>query len=320
MRIIIFLILFISSQSFCDSYNYPSSSGGAAGPTGPAGPAGSNGATGASGFTGISGASGASGASGSSGATGATGAGSNGNSGVSGATGASGLNGITGPTGGNGPVPSASAVPYAVASPSVWPSPAPSHVAEALDDLVAIQKTVSTFGIGQLSIDANSSLQIDTPSVNSDYTVGYFTNSGTFLALHGVAGVAGHLCTGSSVGDFCFRTVNSGNIIFATAAAGGNTQLTLSSSSLYTAAGTTLGVATAGPPVQTLEVNGTTQLDGAAIIGAPSTTPQHSLNTATATNAAGVGTITNLPAGFSGNPTGYVQININGTPHIIPYW
>jgi hypothetical protein len=59
---------------------------------------------------------------------------------------------------------------------------------------------------------------------------------------------------------------------------------------------------------------------GSVQIGTASETPQHLLNTATATHASGVGTITNLPSGYSGNPTGYIQITINGNTHVIPYW
>lgn len=59
---------------------------------------------------------------------------------------------------------------------------------------------------------------------------------------------------------------------------------------------------------------------GTWTIGAASGTAQHVLNTATATPGSGVGTITNLPAGKSGNPTGYIQITINGTAAVIPYW
>jgi hypothetical protein len=50
------------------------------------------------------------------------------------------------------------------------------------------------------------------------------------------------------------------------------------------------------------------------------TTEQHTLNTLLATNGSGVGTLTNLPSGASGNPTGYVQITINGGTHYLPYW
>lgn len=60
--------------------------------------------------------------------------------------------------------------------------------------------------------------------------------------------------------------------------------------------------------------------DGTVTIGAASTTKQHALNVSTATPASGVGTLTNLPAGFSGNPTGYAQFTINGVTHVIPYW
>lgn len=59
---------------------------------------------------------------------------------------------------------------------------------------------------------------------------------------------------------------------------------------------------------------------GALTLGQSATPQQHTLNTTTATNGVGVGTITNLPAGFSGNPTGYIQITINGGTHVIPYW
>jgi hypothetical protein len=44
------------------------------------------------------------------------------------------------------------------------------------------------------------------------------------------------------------------------------------------------------------------------------------LNSGTATPASGVGTITNLPSGYSGNPTGYLEFTINGTTHVLPYW
>ncbi len=59
---------------------------------------------------------------------------------------------------------------------------------------------------------------------------------------------------------------------------------------------------------------------GGWTLGASSTTPTHSLNTQLGTNASGSGTILNLPAGASGNPTGYIQININGTARYIPFW
>lgn len=46
----------------------------------------------------------------------------------------------------------------------------------------------------------------------------------------------------------------------------------------------------------------------------------HRLNTALGTNGAGILTLTNGPSGTSGNPTGYIQININGTNRFIPFW
>jgi hypothetical protein len=42
--------------------------------------------------------------------------------------------------------------------------------------------------------------------------------------------------------------------------------------------------------------------------------------TNTATPASGVGTLTNLPSGNSGNPTGYLVIIVNGTPRNFPFW
>lgn len=59
---------------------------------------------------------------------------------------------------------------------------------------------------------------------------------------------------------------------------------------------------------------------GVVTVGPTGATPQHALNVAIATPASGVGTITNLPAGFSGNPTGYAQFTINGVTHVIPFW
>jgi hypothetical protein len=59
---------------------------------------------------------------------------------------------------------------------------------------------------------------------------------------------------------------------------------------------------------------------GTATLGASGQTPQHVLNTSTSAPASGVGTLTNLPTGDSGNPTGYIKITINGGTHVIPYW
>lgn len=56
---------------------------------------------------------------------------------------------------------------------------------------------------------------------------------------------------------------------------------------------------------------------GEITLGTASSTPQHILNTATSTGAQ-LGTITNSPV--AGNPTGYIQMTINGGTHYIPYW
>lgn len=50
------------------------------------------------------------------------------------------------------------------------------------------------------------------------------------------------------------------------------------------------------------------------------TSSAHTLNTTVAAAASGSLTLTNAPAGKSGNPAGYIQITINGTPRVIPFW
>lgn len=59
--------------------------------------------------------------------------------------------------------------------------------------------------------------------------------------------------------------------------------------------------------------------DGTLTLGNSNTTT-FLINSIIGTNAAGVGTLTNLPTGKSGNPTGYIQISLNGTTAYIPYW
>lgn len=59
---------------------------------------------------------------------------------------------------------------------------------------------------------------------------------------------------------------------------------------------------------------------GAVQIGATSGTQQHILNTAIGTNAGNTLTLTNAPSAVVGNPTGYIQITINGGTHYMPYW
>lgn len=62
------------------------------------------------------------------------------------------------------------------------------------------------------------------------------------------------------------------------------------------------------------------QISGILTIGS-GTTQQHKLNTLLGTNASGILTLTNAPSGVSGNPTGYIEITVNGsTGHFIPYW
>ena len=59
---------------------------------------------------------------------------------------------------------------------------------------------------------------------------------------------------------------------------------------------------------------------GAWTLGSGTAT-EHALNTLLAANAAGVCTLTNGPSGKSGNPTGWISINVNGSSaRVIPYW
>lgn len=60
--------------------------------------------------------------------------------------------------------------------------------------------------------------------------------------------------------------------------------------------------------------------NGAFTIGISGTSQQNTLNTLTAAPASGIGTLTNLPIGVSGNPAGYIQMTINGATHYIPYF
>jgi large repetitive protein len=83
--------------------------------------------------------------------------------------------------------------------------------------------------------------------------------------------------------------------------------------------GTTLQFFTT-PPGGTSLAQTLTLTGGAVVIGPPGEDGTHSLNTATATPASGVGTITNLPSGASGNPAGYISIIVNTTTVVIPYW
>jgi hypothetical protein len=62
----------------------------------------------------------------------------------------------------------------------------------------------------------------------------------------------------------------------------------------------------------------TINLNGAVTIG--SSAVQHNINTTVATNASNTLTLTNAPSAISGNPSGYIQITINGSTHYLPYW
>jgi hypothetical protein len=101
------------------------------------------------------------------------------------------------------------------------------------------------------------------------------------------------------------------NAIGKNATAGASNVLALGASNGVDNVSVGIGTAT---PAATLEV------DGTVMLGAPATMPQHTLNTSTAANASGTVTLTNAPAGVSGNPTGWIQITINGSTAVIPYW
>lgn len=57
-----------------------------------------------------------------------------------------------------------------------------------------------------------------------------------------------------------------------------------------------------------------------AVVIGTGTGATHRLNTALGTNGAAALTLLNGPAGTTGNPTGYIQISINGTNRFIPFW
>lgn len=59
---------------------------------------------------------------------------------------------------------------------------------------------------------------------------------------------------------------------------------------------------------------GTVQIGGTSVLGV------HVINATLLTNGAGVLTMTNGPAGKSGNPTGYLSLTINGSARTIPFW
>jgi hypothetical protein len=81
----------------------------------------------------------------------------------------------------------------------------------------------------------------------------------------------------------------------------------------------TAPVAASSSTADTLATVGTIDNTGAFTLGASSTTPTHALNTATTAAASGIGTLTNLPTGASGNPT-WITIVVNGVTGVIPFW
>lgn len=62
------------------------------------------------------------------------------------------------------------------------------------------------------------------------------------------------------------------------------------------------------------------RLQGPCILGPAAGGVTHRLNTNTTAASTGSLTLTNAPTGKSGNPAGYITININGTDRVIPYW
>lgn len=73
--------------------------------------------------------------------------------------------------------------------------------------------------------------------------------------------------------------------------------------------------------IGTANVTAITVSSGQAVtIGPASTTHTHALNTATSAPDAGIGTLTNMPTGVSGDPDGYIKITVNGTDVVIPFW
>ena len=62
------------------------------------------------------------------------------------------------------------------------------------------------------------------------------------------------------------------------------------------------------------------QITGDALTLGNSSSSAITINSITATNGGGVGTLTNLQTGYSGNHSGYLSLVINGVTHIMPYW
>ena len=128
-----------------------------------------------------------------------------------------------------------------------------------------------------------------------------------------------NISSGNVTGDLTLSSGSStggGGVTGTVTISSGNGTTGSISGDIIIATGTGSGVIRGGVYVEGTAIS----LEASTTIGETSTTPIHSLNTALATNGSGTATLTNLPSGFSGNPTGYISININGSPHILPYW
>jgi len=129
----------------------------------------------------------------------------------------------------------------------------------------------------------------------------YSVSSGT-----STAGGAGVLAAGDQ--NVTSATANAGNMTLRAGNATGGSS-TGNGGSLTLAAGTTVGGTAGSINFQTA---GSTQMsiDASGILHYAQTTA----------NASGSLTLTNAPTGKSGNPTGYLTINVSGTNRVIPYW
>jgi hypothetical protein len=100
--------------------------------------------------------------------------------------------------------------------------------------------------------------------------------------------IAGGTSTGSA---------NGGNIVFETSPAGSS-----------------------GSSANALVVVGSVTSSGGWTIGQSGGVQTHQINGSTSTPGSGVGTLTNLPGALSGNPTGYLLLEINGSFARVPFW
>lgn len=148
---------------------------------------------------------------------------------------------------------------------------------------------------GTITFTAGNSSNVNAAGSGSGGNVAF--QAGTGNSTNGQGGIV-TLAGGPGSGTGAAGTVQLIAGVGATTAKNGAVILSAAGSSIIVADGTT----------------------GIITLGTTATTAQHVLNSAF-TTAAGVGTLTNVPGtSAGGNPTGYLQITINGVTSYIPFW